>query len=192
MVCKYTPGGGAGSSSGYGANHSAYYTFEVPFEIRERSYKPTEKEGELFNVGPWAMWDPVPYVRFYEFTINFNGNEPELFPGSGKSWRKRFETSWGNPQSIPYDENTIYILGDYKYYPGYGDYISLFDNFQSEFPGKHGTGFKNIHDTFEDEKSAYWKNEILTPTEINSLKKEMREFIEEYYRGWTVTVRAVT
>jgi hypothetical protein len=198
LVCSYTTGsggtgtGGSGNSTGSGSNNSSVYTFEVSLQSYEQSYiSPPDYDRETYSTGMFAVWDPQPYVRYYEVTVHFNGNEPEAYAWE-KTWRQQGET-WGNDPWVQYVDNELFILCEEKYYPGYGKYVGIFNNYESKFPGKHAMGFEGVHDLFYNEKcGGCYPDQISTSGEILEYKKQMKEFIEDYYQGWSVTVRAVT
>ncbi len=194
MVCSYTPGGGVRpGSSGYGSNHSAVYTFEVPAQVHDYTSISPDEEEINYGASAYAVWDPQPYVRYYELTIHFNGNPPTPY-----AWEKEFTEQgedWGNDPWVQFVDNELLIIGDYEYYPGYGRYLTVYDNFggTSMFQGKHGTPLGGFKETFYTDKCGWcYLDSISTEKEIMDTEREIKAFAEEYFRDWTVTVRPVT
>ena len=58
------------------------------------------------------VWDPQPYVRYYELTLHFNGNEPEPY-----AWEKEYTEQgqdWGNVPWVQFVDNELLIIGEYE------------------------------------------------------------------------------
>jgi hypothetical protein len=197
MVCSYKPGGGTGSGgtggSGSGSNNSAVITFEVPVQVHDKSLLYDDEEEVYYSAGAYIAWSPEPYVRYYELTIHFNGNEPKPY-----AWEKEYTEQgedWGNEPWALFVDNELLIIGDHEYYPGHGRYLCDYDNFggTNHFKGNHGTCLGTFDETFYTDKCrGCYLDSISTEKEIMDTEKEIRAFAEDYFRDWTVTVRPVT
>ncbi|HMA83227.1 MAG TPA: hypothetical protein VKP59_03265 [Candidatus Thermoplasmatota archaeon] len=197
MVCSYTPGGGTGSGgtggSGSVTNNSAVIAFEVPVQLYDKSILSDDEEEVYYSAGAYIVWSPEPYVRYYELTIHFNGNEPEPY-----AWEKYYTQQgedWGNDPWVPYVDNELLIIGDSDYYPGHGRYLGDYDNFggTDHFEGNHGTIIGLFDENFYTDKcGGCYLDSISTPKQILDTEKAIKAFAEDYFRDWTVTVRPVT
>jgi len=186
-----TSGGTSGSSSNTTANTSSVYTFDVMYmEIIETHTKDNRSDwyaSERYGLKAYFIWDPVPYVRYYEIELHTNGTQPIALKSG--SWREMmYYSSGGSPQER-YHEGDVYILGEYQYYPGYGQYLTIYDNIRSLFPDKHGFDIFGVYDNFDISDYSY---SSVPEADVERYIDEMNEFFYEYIDGWTVTVRAVT
>jgi len=160
---------------------SIIFQFEVPVGVLEREYRLGEGESlahTTYLCKPYFAWKPVPFVRYYEIKIHFNGNPPKVFKGWNCFWRKRHEAYCTEGPCL-WEEETTYYLAPQEFCRNYrGRYDS------EELGGKHGHVLFVIQDQFYD-------GEGLSTAQVNDVKNEIRAFVEDYVRGWTASVRAV-
>ncbi len=162
----------------------AIYQFEPKIQFHEKEYRFYFDSATIFQYTAYISWEPYPWVRYYEMKVHFNGVEPEIYDGWSCNWRERGEVHCGVGPTLVQDEITYYLApsemwGDFKdYYGGY-DYRQSITG-----EGTHGTSFLTIQDEFFDD-------EELSSGQINMVKDEIREFVENYVSSWTVTVRPV-
>ncbi len=163
---------------------SAIYQFEPTIQFTEEEQRINFDSTTRFLYYAYVSWDLSPWVRYYEIKFHFNGNEPEEFNGWGCTWRERGSAYCGVGPILLEDEITYYLApsemrGDFK------DYLGLYDFNQKVIgEGKHGISFLNIHDDIDDD-------EELSLDSQNQIKNEIREFVQNYVKDWTATVRPV-
>ena len=162
----------------------AIYQFEPKIQFHETEYRFYFDSATSFQYTAYISWEPYPWVRYYEMKVHFNGVEPDIYNGWSCNWRERGEAHCGVGPTLVQDEITYYLAptemrGDFKdYYGGY-DYRQSITG-----EGTHGTSFLTITDEFFDD-------EDLSAGQINMIKDEIREYVENYVSSWTVTVRPV-
>ncbi|HEC77488.1 MAG TPA: hypothetical protein ENI33_09605 [Thermoplasmatales archaeon] len=172
-------------------NHSAVWTFEVPVKIREYEYGLSDIPEPFtdYVIEAYIAWDPQPYVRFYQLYFHYNGNEAEKWI-YGCDWLER-DKNYCHPQEFFFRENTPYYIANEEDYPvadakGCIYVGELAPNFLDEnLDGMHGLRIAHVQQEFKE-------NDGMSEIEKAGIIKEMREYTEEYFEGWTVTVRAVS
>ena len=171
------------------SNHSAVWTFEVPVRFV------TDEETIMENytaVIAYIAWTPCPYVRFYQLYFHYNGNNPEDWI-TGCDWTEMKENKFFcHHEKYFFKENQPYLLTrDGEYVPDakgsilVGKFSSQSLNLFEEINGTHNLQIGNIGEHFD-------RHGIKDPVERGVITKEMQEFMENYFEGWTVTVRAVS
>ncbi len=190
--CYYWVASPKTSSSSNGSNTSAVYQFEVPVQFGEKEIidDPAEciSPYHIYTYSAFFAWDPQPLVRYYEVTLHMSNNTAKPYK-FGYTWREQNDENIGPEKWVQYHENDMMILGEYKYYPGYGTYSGT-PEIGEKAPGMHGIAIFGVHDRFNLVGDLY--ESMVTQDQIKAYKEEMRLFVEEYVQGWTVTVRAVT
>lgn len=190
--CYYWVASPKTSSSSNGSNTSAVYQFEVPVQFgeKERIDNPDEVISPYHSYSYYAYfaWDPQPLVRYYEVTLHMHNNTAKPYK-FGYSWREQNYDHIGPEKWVKDHENDLYILGEYKYYPGYGKYHGTSEIGETA-PDMHGITIFGVQDNFNLVGDLY--ETMVTADQIKTYKEEMKLFVEEYVHGWTVTVRAVT
>jgi hypothetical protein len=201
-----TDDGSDDNSSDEDPDSSAVYMFDVPIQIMEKTYMTYDtvgpraglKRDETFFCQAYFAWDPQPYVRYYEVYFHINGSEPTGI-SIGKTWREQTETWWGQEPSINTWENKYIEIGDYETVPTKGSYLGRFDELPIDYETwngenlseKHGFGWTNMYDLFSTDPTN--DDEVyVTDEEIEVYKTEIRDFIQEYVKGWYITVRAIS
>lgn len=190
--CYYWVASPKTSSSSNGSNTSAVYQFEVPVQFGEKELidNPDEVMSPYhrYSYHAYFAWDPQPLVRYYEVTLHMHNHTAKPYK-FGYSWREQNYDHIGLGKWVKDHENDLYILGEHKYYPGYGRYYGL-SEIGEIAPGMHGIEIFQVRDRFNMKGDLY--ESMVTADQIKTYKEEMKLFVEEYVHGWTVTVRAVT
>lgn len=188
-------GGGGGSGSGTGGgnssgNHSAIIRFDVDtLEVVEKHWVYPEENPiwEHYRIDTYFVWDPVTYVRFYEITYSSTG--PFHATRSYLNWNDYKTSGYPSPTSFLHEDPEIYIYGDFKYYPGYGNFVTIYDNLKGNFPNKHGIEVFSILGSWDVSLGSL---SYSPPDVIAADMKAMKAALYEWTQGWLITVRAVT
>jgi hypothetical protein len=171
-------------------NTSAIIRFEAgPIKFVEKHWVYPEDNPiwENYQLYGFFVWDPVSYVRFYEVTYNSTGTYPAT--GWYLNWNDYKKSEFPSPTSFLHEDPEIYIYGDYKYYPGYGYFVTIYNNLHGNFPEKHGIEVFNILAQWDVSQGSL-SYESLDVIEADI--KAMNDLASEWTQGWFVTVRAVT
>jgi len=169
---------------------SAIIRFDVgSLEIVEKHWVYPEDNPiwENYQLYGFFVWDPVTYVRFYEVTYNSTGPYPAK--GWYLNWNDYKESGFPSPTSFLYEDPEIYIYGDYKYYPGYGHFVTIYNNLHGNFPEKHGIEVFNILAQWDVSQGSL---SYEPPDVIAADIRTINTLSLEWTQGWSVTVRAVT
>jgi len=170
-------------------NNSASISFEVPVEVHHWTDYYVDKDGEIhedasnFVSAAYIHWEPQPYARYYEFSLNFNGNDPapNSFPSSC-DWSKRNLNYCGYNNYYYKEGETYYLCVDescgIENINNYQGLCYNFDKFEIDFIGEHhGRYIGGIQECLPVDPAV---------------QLEMETFTEEYFNGWTATIRAVS
>jgi len=171
-------------------NHSAVWTFEVPVQIYEFEHGLSDIPEPFTTHVIWSYiaWDPEPYVRFYQLYVHHNGNNPDEWI-YGCDWLER-DKNYCNHEDFFFKEDTPYYITNEEDYPVADAKDSIYVGrlephfYVESLKGMHGLHLGHVEQTF--------KEGDFDPVEQAGVIKEMREFMEQYFEGWTVTVRAVS
>jgi len=172
-------------------NHSGVWTFEVPVKIYGYEYG-LHNISEPFTIHgfcAYIAWNPQPYVRFYQIYFHYNGNGAEGWI-YGCDWLDR-DKVYCAPQDFFFREDTPYYIANEEDYPvadakGCIYVGELEPHFYDEsLQGLHGLPIAYISQEFKD-------NGEIDEISQAGIIKEMQEYMEQYFDGWTATVRAVS
>lgn len=183
------------------------YKFDVPLKVFEYEHV-YEREGypkeTIYNLQGYISWAPEnPYLRYYEVTVNFKGNNLH----AQNSYASGDFQLWGNAAHpyIPYlrKESDIVALGPEEIVGIYKIYGGGFQASRTWWDKKpdgtevwgpdvwpdamHGWKCFGIHANFNSTTT-----DPVTVGEMEAIKAEMRQWITEYTKGWTYAVRAMS
>ncbi len=191
--------GPAGSSSGHSntsggpsGNHSAMYRFQVDTleVVEQHTFYPNETnpQSETYRIDGYFVWDPVTYVRFYEVQLNSTGPYPATL--RSLKWSDYQNSGHTSPAGwLLFEDHETYIYGDYKFYPGYGEFVTIYNNLRGNFPTKHGISMFHIWDSWD---VSPYSIGYVEPSVVQANIKAMKEAFYEWTQAWSITVRAVT
>ncbi|MCD6572799.1 MAG: hypothetical protein J7K95_01725 [Thermoplasmata archaeon] len=171
-------------------NNSAVWTFEVPVRIYEYEYglHNISHPFTIHGFCAYIAWDPQPYVRFYQIYFHYNGNEPEGWI-YGCDWLER-DKNYCQPQEFFFREDTPYYIANEEDYPVADARGSIYVGelephlYDESLQGLHGLPIAYVSQEFKD-------NGDIDEIAQAGIIKEMHDYMEEYFDGWTATVRAV-
>ncbi len=183
---------------------SAVITFTAPIQLLATSFSSESAQTTSYQVYAYASWDPAPYVRYYEVSLNYNNNSKPL----QNTWVSADYNVWGSPGNelgpFPWTENMIYVIGpEGVQHPSGQPYRGRYDG---EAAGtwltvkkdgtkvfgpnmwensKHGVKICGITATFKNDGSVSSASMIQVAT-------DMQKFLTDYTRGWVVTLKNVS
>jgi len=185
-------------------NESATITFDVPVQVFGTGFKSDLTKDTFYNCYAYFAWTPPPYVRYYEVSINYNGN--------AKPYQNLWSTGdfrlWGTadnqlfPFSSVYSENRVYVMGPSSLENEYGSsYKGQWNNSgtwgSSDSAGvmthgpliwsadKHGLMVAGTMTVFNS-------NENLSSAQIAKTESEMQQWLTDFTQGWVLTVKNVS
>jgi hypothetical protein len=179
-------------------NTSAIITFTVKPTIVSHTYLENNTRGEpestRYDVNIQITWDKnqAPYVRYYEITPHYNGN---LMPtqkiwGGATEYREWGVKPWATLDKFPWVENEVYYIGPGDItYANPRNFITIYDNnLDWRAQGLHGVGVGGLSTTYDwvfDDSSA-------TQADLEATERAMDEFAQNYFEGWTFTIKPVS
>ncbi|MGD6932632.1 MAG: hypothetical protein ACQCN5_00310 [Candidatus Bathyarchaeia archaeon] len=184
------------------ANDSAVITFTETVRFLETSFSSASAKTKTYQVWAYASWDPAPYVRYYEVSLDYGNNSKPL----ENKWSSGDYQLWGTSGNelgpFPWEANKIYILGpEGVSHPKGQPYRGLFDNPETWLTvaedgtkvygpkmwdtSKHGVTICTLSATFPDDGSV-------SSAQMGQVATDMLKFLEEYTRSWTVTLKNVS
>ncbi len=180
---------------------SAVITFTAPIRILQTSFSSESANTISYQVRAYASWDPAPYVRYYEVSLDYGTNTKPL----ENTWVSGDYLLWGTSgyelAPFPWTENKIYILGpEGVSHPSGQPYRGPFDNPETWVAvkdgvtvygpkmwdsTKHGTSICSITATFPNDGSV-------STAQMEQTASDMAKFMEDYTKSWTVTLKNVS
>ena len=196
-----TPGPSINPTPTTTPNDSAVITFTAPIQLLQTSFSSPSAKTTTYQVWAYASWDPAPYVRYYEVSLDYGNNSKPL----ENTWVSDDYQLWGTAgyelAPFPWTENKIYILGpEGVTHPSGQPYRGPFDNPETWLTvrdgtnvygpkmwdtSKHGTNICTVSATFPDDGSV-------SRSQMGQVASDMAKFMEEYTRSWTVTLKNVS
>ena len=180
---------------------SAVITFTAPIRILQTSFASESANTISYQVWAYSSWDPAPYVRYYEVSLDYGTNTKPL----ENTWVSGDYLLWGTSgyelAPFPWTENKIYVLGpEGVTHPSGQPYRGPFDNPETWLTvrdganvygpemwdtTKHGTNICTITATFPNDGSV-------SPSQMEQTASDMAKFMEDYTKSWTVTLKNVS
>jgi len=184
------------------SNNSAVITFTAPIKLLKTSFSSESAKTISYQVWAYASWDPSPYVRYYEVSLDYNTNSKPR----ENNWASGNYLLWGTSgyelSPFPWTENMIYILGpEGVNHPSGQPYRGLYDNPETWLTvkadgtkvygptmwdsSKHGVVICSIMATFPDDGSV-------STSQMEQTASDMAQFLDDYTKSWTVTLKNVS
>jgi hypothetical protein len=185
-------------------NESAVITFTAPVQLLATSFSSESAQTTTYEVWASASWDPAPYVRYYEVSLNYGNNSKPL----QNTWSSANYLEWGSPGNelgpFPWTENKVYVIGpEGVQHPSGQPYRGPYDSSVSGTwltvkadgtkvfgpnmwdNSKHGVMICGITATFKNDGNT-------SNAQMGQVASEVQKFLSDYTQGWTVTLKNVS